>query len=82
MPKEQPENKEFLIENIKSLVLDKSKELREHNKKIFRTSNGVLWADQIGDPRYYPILYLKKPKHLSEEEFQKLLDKLEITFKY
>ncbi len=81
MPKKQPENKQFLIGNIKSLILEKSKESREHNKKIFRTSNGILWADQNGRNQYYPILYLKKPKYLSEEEFQKLLDKLEITFK-
>ncbi len=82
MTKEQPENKEFLIKNIKRISLSISKKSREQNKKLFRTSNGILWADQNGDHAYYPILYLKKPKHLSDEEFQKLLDKLEITFKY
>ncbi len=81
MTKEQPENKEFLIKNIKRISLSISKKSREQNKKLFRTSNGILWADQNGRNQYYPILYLKKPKYLSEEEFQKLLDKLEITFK-
>lgn len=59
---------------IKGVELDKNK------NKIFRIKSAILWGHSDNNTSY-PIAYLKKPKYMTDEQFEHILDKLKITFK-
>lgn len=50
----------------------------KRNKKDFGITSAVIWASRKGISGWFPILYLKKPKAISDEEFNTLLESLEL----
>lgn len=60
------------IKRIKYLSLDQNK------SKVYGIKSPIIWACE--NRQSYPIAYLKKPKHLSQEEFEDILNRIEIKF--
>lgn len=54
-------------------------ELEKNKDKNFRSRSAILWV-YTEDTTAYAI-YLNKPKYMSYEEFDDILDKLEIKIK-
>lgn len=67
------ENKKSITRRIDSIYFDKNE------GKIFGIKSGILWANTKNST--YPLLYISKPKNLSEEDYRYLLDKIEIEIK-
>lgn len=55
-------------------------ELDKNKNKIFGIRSAILWGF-IKDNVSCPIIYLRKPKYMSDEEFESVLDMLEIKIK-
>lgn len=55
-------------------------ELDKNKNKIFGIRSAILWGF-IEDNVSCPIIYLRKPKYMSDEEFESILDRLEIKIK-
>lgn len=55
-------------------------ELDKNKNRIFGIKSAILWAFKSSN-KSYPLIYLRKPKHMSDEEFEDILDRLEITLK-
>jgi hypothetical protein len=66
------------FKNIKKFILGgQTKKTREWNKKHLGITSAILWGD-TGE-RWLPLLYFKKPKWLTEEEYQKIIESLMIS---
>lgn len=72
--------KKFL-EKFSDFYLDKSKEQRAENFKTFGIKSGVAWGKLKDKNAQVPIFYIKKPKSITEQEFQEILNSLQISFK-
>ena len=59
-----------IISKISSFEFDKTFKFRK---------SAIIWGHEPGV--MYPILYLSKPKHISQEDFEEILNKLEINIK-
>lgn len=55
-------------------------ELDKNKNRIFGIKSAILWGYKNSNTSY-PLIYLRKPKYMSEEEFNDILDRLEITLK-
>lgn len=55
-------------------------ELEKNKDKVFGARSAILWGYTEATTAY-AIVYLKKPKYMSEEEFEDILDGLEIGIK-
>jgi|ADurb_H2B_03_Slu_FD_contig_41_1265980_length_846_multi_2_in_0_out_0_1 hypothetical protein len=64
-----------ILDSIKSIYFDKNK------SKIFGIKSAIIWGNSKNDNSTFPLLYISKPKHLSEDEFEILLDKIDIRIK-
>lgn len=64
------------LSEIKSIEFDKN---RNH---IFGIKSGILWAHSKDNSGCSPLLYISKPKHISQEFYEFLLERLEINIKY
>ena len=53
-------------------------EIRKENKRTMGISSLVIWGLEQDKNRHYPILYIKKPRWQTEEEFQKIIDNMTI----
>jgi hypothetical protein len=53
-------------------------EIRKENKKRMGISSFIIYGLEQDKNRYYPILYIKKPRWQTEEEFQKIIDNMTI----
>ncbi len=61
------------LDKIKSMEYDKNR------KKIFGIKSAIVWAHSNKTNVLYPVLYISKPKAISQEYYEYLLDRLEIT---
>lgn len=61
-----------IFEKIKSFSIDKNKEQQ------FGVKSAIVWGNSNNST--FPILYLSKPRHISEEEFRELIDAISIEF--
>jgi len=61
-------------------ILDKlrSVEFDKNRKKIFGIKSGIIWGHSKETNGCYPLLYISKPKNISKEDFEVLLDSLRI----
>ena len=64
-----------ILERIKSFEYDKNRQ------KIFGIKSAIVWGYSNETNGCYPILYISKPKSISQEDFELLLDKIEITIR-
>jgi len=64
-----------ILDQIKSFEYDKNR------NKLFRIKSAVIWGHSNSTNGIFPMLYISKPKHISQEDYELLLDNLEITIK-
>ena len=55
-------------------------EYDENRTKIFRIKSGIVWGHSKDTNGSFPLLYITKPKNISQEDFELLLSKLDINF--
>lgn len=65
--------KKNILDGIHSFEYDKN---REH---IFGVKSAIIWGYSNQTNGVFPMLYISKPKHVSQEDYELLLNKLEIT---
>lgn len=63
-----------ILDEIKSFEYDRNKE------RIFGIKSAIVWGHYKSGSS--PLFYITKPKHISQEDFDYILDRLEITIKY
>jgi hypothetical protein len=61
-----------ILESIRSFEFDKNR------KKIFGIKSGIVWGHSNKTNGSFPMLYISKPKSISQEDFELLLDKMHI----
>ena len=65
----------MIFEKIKSFSFD------INESKIFGIKSGIVWGhSNKSDNGLFPLLYISKPRHLSESDFQTLLSNINISF--
>lgn len=63
----------MILDEIRSIEYDKNR------KVIFGIKSGIVWGHSNNTNGCYPLLYISKPKHIEQKDFEILLDKLEIN---
>ncbi len=63
-----------IFNRIKSFEFDKNR------TKILGIKSGIVWGTHITKNSSAPILYISKPKHVTQDEFEELLDSMQISF--
>lgn len=63
----------MILDEIRSVEYDKNR------KAIFGIKSGIVWGHSNTTNGCYPLLYISKPKHIKQKDFEILLDKLEIN---
>lgn len=63
-----------VFDEIKSFEFDRNR------NKIFGIKSGIVWGHSKDKNYIFPLLYISKPKHITEEQFNELLDSIEINF--
>lgn len=64
-----------ILNTIRSIEFDKNR------RRLFGIKSGILWAHSKDTNGSYPLLYISKPKHITQEDFEILLDNLIINIK-
>lgn len=62
-----------ILHGIKAFELDKK-------PNVFGLKSAVIWGHSSKSNSMYPLLYLRKPKGISQEEYTQLLDAIQIKF--
>lgn len=62
-----------ILDTIRSFEFDKNR------NKVFGIKSGIIWGHSNKSNGIFPMLYISKPKHVSQEDFELLLDKLDIN---
>lgn len=63
-----------IFDKIKSFEFDKNE------TKIFRIKSAIVWGHSSRTNGSFPILYIRKPKGITEEEYRELIDSINIQF--
>ena len=63
---------ETILDKIKSFEFDKNR------RKIFGIKSAIIWGHSKDTNGIFPMLYISKPKHVSQEDYELLLENLEI----
>lgn len=61
-----------ILNKLRAIEFDRNK------NKVFGIKSGILWGYSNETNSSFPLLYISKPKHISEEDFEILLNNLEI----
>lgn len=64
--------KENILSTIKSFEYDKNR------SNVFGIKSAIIWGHSNKSNSIFPILYISKPKHITQEDFEVLLDSLNI----
>jgi hypothetical protein len=64
-----------ILESIRSFEFDKNR------KKVFGIKSGIVWGHSNKSNSSFPMLYISKPKNISQEDFELLLEKLDISIR-
>lgn len=62
-----------ILDEIRSIEYDKNR------NKLFGIKSAIIWAHSKEGGGTYPLLYIYKPKSISQEDYELLLNKLEIN---
>lgn len=65
--------KETILDGIKSFEYDKNR------KNIFGIKSAIVWGYSKHTNGIFPMLYISKPKSISQEDYELLLDKINIA---
>jgi len=61
-----------IFDKLKSFEFDKNK------NKIYGIKSAIIWGNT--ETGTSPILYISKPKHVSQEDYNELLNSIDIQF--
>lgn len=64
-----------MLNKIRSFELDKNK------NKVFGIKSAIIWGHNKDSNGCFPMLYLTKPKHVSQEDYNELLNKIDISIR-
>jgi hypothetical protein len=64
-----------VLDEIGSFSFDQNREEK------FGVKSGIVYGHSNTVNAIYPLLYISKPKHLSQEDFDLLLSKLDISIR-
>lgn len=64
-----------ITEKIKSFEYDKNR------KGIFGIKSAVVWGHLKDKNQSFPLLYITKPKGISQSDYELLLDKIDIQIR-
>jgi len=65
------------------MILDdiRATEFDQNRSKLFGIKSGILWGHSNKNNSMAPLLYLSRPNHLSQEDFEAILSRVEIRIK-
>ena len=63
-----------IFDEIRSFEFDRNR------KQLFGIKSGIVWGHSKETNGSFPMLYISKPKHISQEDFELLLDSIDIRF--
>lgn len=66
-------SKDTILDGIRSFEYDKNR------KGIFGIKSGIVWGYSNKTNGVFPMLYISKPKNVSQEDFELLLDNIHIS---
>lgn len=66
---------ENVLEKIKSFEYDKN---RSH---AFGIKSAIVWGHSKDSGSLFPMLYIQKPKHLSQKDYELLLNQIDISIR-
>ena len=63
-------------------IFDKlrSFEVDRNENHIFGIKSAIVWGHSNNTNGSYPILYLRKPKGITDEEYKEIIDAIDINF--
>ena len=64
-----------ILDDIRAVEFDRNK------KGIFGLKSAILWGHSKNVNGCSPLLYISKPRNISREDFEKILDRLEINLR-
>lgn len=64
-----------ILKHIRSFEYDKNR------NKIFGIKSAIVWGHSKTTNAAVPMLYISKPKSISQSDFELLLDKLDISIR-
>jgi hypothetical protein len=64
-----------ITDNIRTIEFDRNR------RKTFRIKSGIIWGHSNKTNSSYPLLYISKPRGVSKEDFEYLLDHLDISLR-
>lgn len=65
-----------ILDRMRSFEYDKNRD------RIFGIESAIVWCNSKDDNgAVFPILYISKSKHISQEDYELLLDNIEIRIK-
>jgi len=62
----------MIIDDIKSFSFDANR------KEMFGIKSGIVWGNK--DSSTFPMLYISKPKWVSQDDYEILLESIDINF--
>lgn len=63
-----------IFDNLRSFEFDRNR------KQIFGVKSGIVWGHSNKTNGMYPILYISKPRNISQEDYEELLNCIDIQF--
>jgi hypothetical protein len=63
-----------IFDKVKSFEFDRNR------NRIFGIKSGIVWGHSKDTNGIFPLLYVSKPKHISQEDYELMLDSLELSF--
>ncbi len=64
-----------ILERIRSFEYDKNR------NKIFGIKSAIIWGYSKDTNSSFPMIYISKPKNVSQTDFELLLDKIDIEIR-
>jgi len=68
-------SKKNILESIKSFSYDKNR------SAMFGIKSAIVWGNSNETNGIFPMLYISKPKHISQSDYELLLNKLDISIR-
>ena len=62
------------LDEIRAIEYDRNR------AKLFGIKSGIVWGHHK-EGGSFPLLYISKPKHLSQADFEEILNKLDISIR-
>jgi hypothetical protein len=63
----------MILDKIRSFEFDKNR------NKIFGIKSAIVWGHSNETNGMFPLLYISKPRNISQEDFELLIDNIQIS---